>query len=357
MGEGQDINAYYSCVQNLQSKMYVEATVSLESLHTLLNQPAMNMEGEIQILKALNNKYCQHQQKLESIVSESWSNDVKWHLPPLQLSQSNSTEKRAELHIHSKNDSKQLLKSATQALYNLNLLDTKLRVFSERFLQYFIQPIVSNKSTTVTIDMGIKNSLKTSVKLIVTSATAKSNNVAVAPEDMFKKFTVVINHLNTYLLDVEVTSKNGKYTLMKQLGEIVATDCLQLIIDKCLAPAIPSSGKDLDGFRKVVDATSAFQKYLMEIGFLTDVNSSLTDFVGNVNVLFANKQCKQILEKARDLMTSEIHSMIQVDPATDSLPQLGIGGSKKAKIAETISLPSEAKLSSGIFKMPKCYIR
>lgn len=87
---------------------------------------------------------------------------------------------------------------------------------------------------------------------------------------------------------------------------------LEGIVKDCLSHAIPSSTKELENFHEVVSITQKFQDKLVALGFVSNSTRTLLDYVQNVNVLFANKKCQNILEHARGLMTSDIHDTVLV---------------------------------------------
>ena len=80
-----------------------------------------------------------------------------------------------------------------------------------------------------------------------------------------------------------------------------------------------------------------------------------------MNVLFANKKCQEMLERAREMMTSHVHVTVEVteDHPFGNLPglDLGVSGTKKAKTMENLTLSSDAQLCAKVLKLPKCHIR
>ena len=87
---------------------------------------------------------------------------------------------------------------------------------------------------------------------------------------------------------------------------------LEGVVKECLSHAIPRSSKELETFHEIVSITRKFQDKLVGLGFISDSSRTLLDYVENVNVLFANKKCQDILVKARQLMTTDIHDTVLV---------------------------------------------
>jgi len=48
------------------------------------------------------------------------------------------------------------------------------------------------------------------------------------------------------------------------------------------------------------------------LGFISEDERTMVDYVKNVDVLFANKRCVELLDEARRLIMSDIHNIVQV---------------------------------------------
>jgi len=54
------------------------------------------------------------------------------------------------------------------------------------------------------------------------------------------------------------------------------------------------------------------QTKLVACGFISADDTTIVDYVRNVDVLFANKRCVELLDQARQLIKSDIHNIVQV---------------------------------------------
>ena len=79
-----------------------------------------------------------------------------------------------------------------------------------------------------------------------------------------------------------------------------------------LRDTIPSTPEGLEDFKEVVVMTTTFQKKLTSLGFADDTSGKLVDYVNNVNMLFAEKKCQEILRAARSLMMSDVCKTVLV---------------------------------------------
>lgn len=55
----------------------------------------------------------------------------------------------------------------------------------------------------------------------------------------------------------------------------------------------------------------------MKVGFISSESKPMTSYMGNLNVLFANKKCQQILSQARKLMKADLYNTVKLNPGDD----------------------------------------
>jgi len=99
---------------------------------------------------------------------------------------------------------------------------------------------------------------------------------------------------------------------MSMFGAECSAACLQALINNCLSSAVPSTRSELVGFSLVVMVVEELQSKLVGFGFISEDDRALVDYVKNVDSLFANKRCVQLLDEARKLLVSDIHNTVEV---------------------------------------------
>lgn len=127
-----------------------------------------------------------------------------------------------------------------------------------------------------------------------------------------------------------------------------------MLIKDCLAEAVPCSRAQLEEYEEVKRDTEKFQNFLTSVGkfwmnktiiydfilinyvymcvlvFLIILKSSwwlliisglygpdeksIIEYAANVDVVFSNKACAHLLERARELMTRPVHVTVSVTP-------------------------------------------
>lgn len=87
---------------------------------------------------------------------------------------------------------------------------------------------------------------------------------------------------------------------------------VQLLLDECLTPAVPSTMDEMNE-STLVDDLLAFNQFLCDMLFLREeLDGELKQFAGSVDVLFANRFCTNIVESAVAIMRHDLHDMVLV---------------------------------------------
>lgn len=67
----------------------------------------------------------------------------------------------------------------------------------------------------------------------------------------------------------------------------------------------------------MLSTSSCLQGFLHKIGFVASDSHALTVYMSNLNVLFANKKCQDVLTRARALMKQELYNTVTLTPGDD----------------------------------------
>lgn len=343
---------------SLSGKEYTTTTESVEAIETLLSQVQGDLpENAIKVLTAINNRCLIQKQKLVFDLSEMWSEDVRWTLPKDGADQ--KTPVKVELMVASGNKVKKRLRRAFEPMWKLGVLPNKLRVFGQRFLRHMVAAIVVGGKVAVKVNTS--NDQKPSVVITVVKPGQDVSNVTLL--SVLTSLTGVFTAISEHLLGLELPGcdSSGTVPLMRKLGEIISVDCLDLIIQNCLSKTIPSSARELDSYGDVIMQTETFRDTLVSLQFISVENTTLMDYVNNVNVLFASKQCQDALEMARSLLVSDIHNMVLIRHDTplgqSNVKGFGRSGTKKSvKMNANEPLSCNTKLSANTFTLPTCNI-
>ena len=339
---------------------YTVAVRNLNAVNQLLETEVIMQEKQVHIVGALHQCYLVREEKLRCDISEAWSELVHWTIPKEDSNGSIKTKSRkVVLQIGTQQKQKDVLADTVQALSDMGDLTPKMKVLGQRILQYLVGPLLDDPGACLQVDAETRT-------LIMDRKSITDQPQPVPPKTALKNVCDVFLRLNDDLLGLEVNvpvaGQKAKKRLMAVLGECTQVDFQDMVINRCLAHSVPSSNKELEDYQSnVVSVTKTMQNALIELDFLCQDNMVLMDFVSKVDILFANKKTQEILEKARCLMTSDIHNMVKISidlPSVD-LPPLELEGAsaKKARQSEQLTRPDGVQLSPNTFRMPTCHIR
>ncbi|CAH1790755.1 unnamed protein product [Owenia fusiformis] len=335
----------------LQKKEFILAVTNLNKIDQILETSTFDRENEIKIIKSLHTEHRVQSEKLKLALGEAWQDNVVWTIP---LDHDSESVKKAGIFLKflTTNTSKNDLKNVVQAMNDVNILKMKLKSFASKLMEHVIDPVIKYKNADIKIE-------KSDHSISLQIQDPKDLTIA-SPEDVAKKLDALFSFISEGPLGIPIENVEGqdaKCTSIRILGQIMADELIEKVIKQCLANAIPTNRKDLDSFSSVIDTTECFQGKLIAINFIDASNKTLSEYVNEINVLFANKKCQEILDQARELMKLEIHNMVPISPddPLGALPppsNVLVDGKTKTEI----NLPKEAQLSTNTFKMPKCYI-
>lgn len=344
----------------VRTQEYSKAADSVHLVKKLLSQRVYGHENEIKILSAIQTESQIQKERLIGDISEKWKDMIQWSVPGDKgKAVDGDGIRKTELKINTKGGKADLLDKVVIGMKKMHILDEKMKRFGESLLKHIIEPIMCNLQCNLTES-------ETSGSRILTVTLQGDTERCPTPLEMFGNLDKVLRFLNPNMLYVVVEEADNEIensqprTLMTVLGEYVADQTLELAVKQCLIKAIPSSNKELEEFNNVIILTQEVQSSLIKVCFIQPDNSILIDYVQNVNVLFANKKCQEILEKARRLMTTEVHTTVIVshDKPLGELPPLVAGyGGNSGKKPRRDDLSVESPLSGNTFRLPTCHIR
>ncbi|XP_071080296.1 centromere/kinetochore protein zw10 homolog [Haliotis cracherodii] len=326
----------------LREKKYSEAASCLDTVYSLLQQTVHDRQGEMTIMASLRTECEVQKQKFIFDLGDVWKEHIFW------TTSDTSEGGQWELKLLTGGAEAEVVQEMVVAMAMLQVLQLKMKSFGEKLLSCFIKPLVLNEEVII-------DTKSVSQTHILWVSVASSKKVTDSYVTVLDNIFSMLNYLHIKFLKFPI-APNSSVTLMELLGTEISSQAVDVIVKECLSHAIPTNRKDLEHFQEVVARTELFQKQLLDLGFIKSDNSMLTDYVRNVDVLFANKKCQEILEQARQMMTSEIHNttVISDDQPLGEVTQLDSGPSSKK--TRKVEISSEVPLSGNTFKMPTCHI-
>ncbi|KAG1697382.1 Centromere/kinetochore protein zw10 [Nymphon striatum] len=328
---------------------YLGAAKAIANVKNSLMNLSHDSNDSIDMLQSIRTEYLVKREKLIYNLSEIWNRHLVWNFTPSHISKTKNNFKFVEFKlVLTGEESISQINNLMNAMLALSQLKVKLKLFGEQFMKHIIEPIVTSP-------VSIKETEQPhSVAISLTFAEKceeKPFPVEVI-DNMIKIFKFMYNSFLAMKINTANETSDEKIPLMKTLGDIISEQFCDYIIKNCFMEAIPNSSKILENYVPIIEASQKFQELLITQEFLQPDNEAMVNFTRNVNVLFVNKICKDILGRARNLMKRELYSTVIIDPNTEKYSNLlKLDGKDK----DFKPLEPEHKLSN-VFTFPKCEI-
>nr|XP_011698225.1 PREDICTED: centromere/kinetochore protein zw10 homolog [Wasmannia auropunctata]XP_011698226.1 PREDICTED: centromere/kinetochore protein zw10 homolog [Wasmannia auropunctata] len=316
----------HKCIKSIkktqEEKQYVDTARTLQEMQSLLYNPH-NLLHDLEIYAAIKDEYCNLYRsclmEASSLLHDRicWSHDVK------------EDKTVNSVTVKSKYDDIQEL---MQGLHVMDHLETELEVFSTKLMDIMIKPIIYDQCSVYVVKERVFT-----VEILEKNKTPCYKGVLYNLKLLFK---FLHQHLSL-VVDNETFLRRLQPHLLEQLSRPLIADCI--------SHTIPTSNADLKNFEPVVEMINEFQNYLVEIGFLSEDQLFLSEYTNNIDKLFINRICQDLLAKARNIMRKDLHDSVRYEPQEP--PKL----INKA-FENGCDLSIEKKLSDVSFHLPKCQI-
>ena len=332
-----------------KTKDFTKAAEALLEIQLSLSKPITNDDKEIKILSALHEESIVQKEKFLFDLGNQWNQIIVWDV---KKKNEKTDEVICKFKIEKDAENLESLQKVVLAMEKFEFLESKIEQFGKRLVTCIFKPLITDSQCQISEN---DSSCMIEVRYVSRNVNGSFQN----PREIFSKYGSILHLLHEYLSKLFVV-KNEEVDcspdLMKLLGSSIANQVLELV-KECLKAAIPTNNTELESFKEIISMTEVFHNKLVEFHFIPSSNNILVDFIQNINVLFANKKCQEILERARKLMTTEMHNTVRVssDRPLGELPPLGSDGGGKNK--RKLDLVNEIRLSSNTFKLPDCHIR
>lgn len=353
-----------SSSKDISSKCFLKAAAQLNATEKNLSDVLSAYGDSVKVFLDLQTRHVALKEQLMQDMQTGWLENFRWNVVK-EGAFGADDEAAVELLLVSSKELKSQMQDVVGAMDRTGTLDANLKTFGEKLVKLFLKPLLAVPGVMITSSADLAwNRLR----IVMPSAGAKKGATQKVPDaahmlhEIESIFVFLHQCFNEYstpdTADGGLGKEGPEIPLMARLGQHLANELVDLVISECVCKAVPSKRVDLKDFQVVIAATKTLQQKLSSMRFLDD--AKLLDYVNNVDLVFANKKCQEILERARDLMKSEIHNEISVsiDDCEPKDLKLTLAeedlskGQAKERVAELV----DSKLSPP-FRFPKCKIR
>ncbi|KAF9134647.1 Centromere/kinetochore protein zw10 [Mortierella sp. GBA39] len=308
MDSGKILEAGH-CIQQAAKTLAHPPNAGVASSHitrSLTDQCAKMTEAIDQMLDDLIANAIHYQYPTDDINTQfklTISYDIK--VPPLALPRSNTDSAPGLIRWH----------ALIRALTLLDVAQEKLRPLQKFLIRQVLQPLIEHHNDAVIL---IDNSTS------YASATGTSLSLELNPGhgsgDLFRDVLSVFEfiHRNIFLSDYSSPEFNAKEfssdteILTYFLGYNIAKEACAMVSKSYLSQAVPSDINGLRDFASVASAATHLENELIALGFLTEADRELREFVENIDVHYTNNKRDTLLKQGRAVIMSEDFKTIQV---------------------------------------------
>ncbi|KAL0850780.1 hypothetical protein ABMA28_006710 [Loxostege sticticalis] len=226
------------------------------------------------------------------------------------------------------------------ALEKSKKLDEKVSEFSQFLLKDVLQPIINNDS-------------------IVFAETDELMTITISHKPDFRPaYDAVIANLRLlfhYLSNKLNFEFNREKSLMKMIGKQISVEFREVLVKDCLIHTIPNNINELQSYGVITSEIEDFQHFLAIVKFFPNENFSILQYVNNIDVLFADKSSQYFLESARQIMLKDLSVTMSI--GVESIPDENAGTSSAPdeSVEEALKILDKT-IPKSLFYFPRCMI-
>ncbi|XP_031844991.1 zeste-white 10 kinetochore protein [Nomia melanderi] len=305
-----------------QEKRYIDAAKTLCRMQMILYNPQSDLR-ELDIYTAIEERYLNLYTSFLYDTSSLLYERICW----TGIDDENSST--VTLSIKNEFDDMQEL---FQGLHCIDNLSSYLHKFATTLMEYVINPTINDDCSIYVVNEKIFT-----IEILNKKKSPGYKCVLYNLELLFK---FLHQHLNVIIHDEETFLKEIKPHLLDKLSTSLTNNCISRIV--------PTSSADLKNFTPIVQAIYDFQYFLVEIGFITSDELFLSEYTKNIDKLFIERICQDLLAKARNIMKKDLHDCITYEP--EEPPEFPDDASDYSE------MKVDMKLSDKTFQLPKCQV-
>ncbi|KAF9107846.1 Centromere/kinetochore protein zw10 [Mortierella sp. AM989] len=251
-------------------------------------------------------------------------------VPPLSLPRSSSSSTPGKIRWH----------ELVRALTLLDVAKEKLRPLQKALTRQLLQPLIqfhnqvhlrlessgdyaaaSESSISLSTAEGEESGKVSLSSLIYSFVDISLKHIADVPiEDLFSQVRSVFNYIHKDIFlggysnaefNAEEYSSDTEI-LTYFIGRNIAKEACSMISKYYLAKVVPENVEGLNSFGSIASTATRFEDELIAMGFLTEADRELRDFVETIDVHYTNRKRDTLLRIGRSVIMNDDFKTIQV---------------------------------------------
>ncbi|XP_078037414.1 zeste-white 10 kinetochore protein [Augochlora pura] len=316
----------HKCMKSIKNyeeeKRYVDAAKTLCQMQTILYN-SQNDLRDLDIFTAIEEEYLSLYTSFLPNTSSLLDERICW---------TGIEDKDSNIITLSVKDEFDDMQELIQGLYCIDNLSSHLHKFATTLMDHVINPIINDDCSVY-----VSNAKIFTIEILDKKKSPSYKSVLYNLKLLFK---FLYEHFNVITHDEETFLDKIKPHLLDRLSASLTTNCISRIV--------PTSSADLKNFTPIVQTIVDFQNFLVDIGFLTSEELFLSEYTKNIDKLFIERICQDLLAKARSIMKKDLHDCITYEPQEP----LEFSG----ETYDYNDMKLDAKLNDKTFQLPKCQI-
>ncbi|KAF9908592.1 Centromere/kinetochore protein zw10 [Linnemannia zychae] len=317
----EDILSQYEVF--MDSGKILQAGHCIQQAAKVLAHPPSAGVASSRITQTLSGQCTKMTEAIDQMLDELIANAIHYHsdddntwfkvsisytikVPPLALLRSNVGSTPGSIRWH----------ELIRALVLLDVAQEKLRPLQKGLMRQLLQPLIQRHGDTV-LHINDSDSYISDKENSISIELRQGNGSA---DDLFRdvlnvfkfiKQSIFLNDYSSPEFNAEGFSSDTEI-LTHFLGRYIAKETCNLISKHHLAQAVPTDINGLRNFSSVASAATYLEDELIAMGFLTEADRELREFVENIDIHYTNNRRDTLLKLGRALIMSEDFKTIQV---------------------------------------------
>ncbi|GAN09488.1 hypothetical protein MAM1_0270d09018 [Mucor ambiguus] len=281
----------------LQQYSFLDAVQHVLQLTTILKDWR---NADPRVMDMIHKRVEQLKQTLISGLQDGIHTAIKYNPGSIRILETYQPSASTSKQVH--------IRDVFQSLFQLGLLPEELMavqrsMFKNIFHLYFDSTHCTLQMDPVQVDGQGQGGV---LQVIPATTTDDDDEGHTDPVLMLQHMEAILDFIYKYTLASTATGSNDKE--MKLLfGNLFMPDLVALMIHKSIAPAVPSTKYNLQGFDHVAQAVKQFEAHCRDAyGFQLD-DTSLGSYVENIDRHYATKRRNRILQDGRKVMLRRLY--------------------------------------------------
>ncbi|KAL7308388.1 ribosome biogenesis protein ytm1 [Mucor circinelloides] len=212
-----------------------------------------------------------------------------------------------ETYQPSASSSKQVhIRDVFQSLFQLGLLPEELMAVQRSTFKNIFSFYFEYTHCTLQMDpVQVEEQGKGGVLQVIPAPSHDQDEGHVNPVSMLQHMGAILDFIYKYTFAPAGSDDDKDMKLL--FGNLFMPDLIELMINKSIAPAVPSTKYNLAGFDHVTQAVHQFEMHCRDAyGFQLD-DTSLGSYVENIDRHYAKKRRNRILQEGRKVMLRRLY--------------------------------------------------